>query len=308
MIFAGYIALFIISLALLLKASDVFVDGAKEIGVAMGISPFVIGVTIVALGTSLPELATSVSAVMADTSDVVVGNVVGSNIANILLVLGLTAIVAGKIKMDFDIMDTDMPLLFISSILLYFVLSDGVFSFFEAIVFLIGFVVFLLNSFSGKKDTEDIPEKARKIAWIYLIGGGLVVWLSAGYTIMAIKEISVLAGVPTKVIAVSMVALGTSLPEVIVSIMAARKGHSGIAVGNVLGSNIFNTYTVMAIPSFFGHLDIPSDFISFHIPYMIAMTVVFAFISLSRSISKWEGVMLLVFYLYYLYQIINYTP
>ncbi len=306
MAIAGYLVLFVISLAFLLKASDVFVDGAKEIGVSLGVSPFVIGVTIVALGTSLPELATSISAVFANSSDVVIGNVVGSNIANILLVLGLTALVSGKIKMDFDIMKTDMPLLFISSILLYFAVADGAFSFFEALVFLFGFVIFLFNSFSNKKDAEEVPEKARKIAWVMLTGGGIVVWLSAGYTIMAINKISLLAGIPTKVIAVTMVALGTSLPEVIVSVVAARKGHAGIAVGNVLGSNIFNTYTVMAIPSFFGSLDIPPDFIRFHIPYMIAMTMVFAFISLSRTISKWEGFMLLMFYIYYLSQIINY--
>ncbi len=307
MAIAGYILMFVVSLAFLLKASDVFVEGAKEIGVSFGVSPFVIGVTIVALGTSLPELATSISAVLADTSDVVVGNVVGSNITNILLVLGLTALVSGRIKMDFNIMDIDMPLLFISSVLLYFVLMDGSFSLLESGVFLVGFVVFLINSFSGKKDIEELPDKAGKLAWVFLIGGGIVVWLSAGYTIMAIKEISILAGVPTEVIGVSVVALGTSLPEVIVSVMAARKGHAGMAIGNVLGSNIFNTYAVMAVPSFFGHLDIPQDFLNFHIPFMIAMTMVFAFVSFSREISKWEGVMLLVFYFYYLSQIINST-
>ena len=139
-----------ISIFVLVKASDWFIDAAEKIGLSFGISPFIIGVTIVAAGTSLPELATSIIAVMSDNSELVIGGVVGSNITNILLVLSLTAILGKEIILDFDVMDVDMPMLFGSAILLFFAIYDGNFSLFEAFLFLAGMVIFLANSFRGK--------------------------------------------------------------------------------------------------------------------------------------------------------------
>ena len=299
----GYLALFIVSLAVLLKASDYFVEGAREIGISLGISPFVIGVTIVALGTSLPELATSISAVFSGSSEIVVGNVVGSNITNILLVLGLAALVGKRIVMDYNIMDIDMPLLLISSILLFITLLDGHLSLFESLLFIGAFGIFIVNSLSGKREDISMEEKASYKSYLMLIIGGLFVWLGSVYTVVGIKELSLEIGIPSDLFAVSIVALGTSLPEVVVSVTAARKGHSAIAVGNVLGSNVFNTYLVMGIPAMMGDLSISGEFISYHIPFMIAVTVIFAIISLSNRISKWEGMMLLIFYIYYMTEI-----
>ena len=134
------------SLFILVKGSDWFVDSAERLGLALGVSPFIIGVTIVAFGTSLPELASSISSVLNHQSEIVSGVVIGSNITNILLVLGLVSTVGRVVNMDYDIMDIDMPMLIGSAFLLWFAMSDQMISTFEAIIFLVGLTIFLVNS------------------------------------------------------------------------------------------------------------------------------------------------------------------
>ena len=296
-----FVLISIVSLAVLLIASDWFIESAEKIGLSFGVSPFIIGVTIVAFGTSLPELAASIASVLSGTSEIVVGNVVGSNITNILLVLGLTALVGKTIELNFDIWDTDMPLLIGSAILMYFALQDAHLSFPEAILFLLALAGFLYNSVASSISEEDDERpvvNSRDV--IKLILGGILVSVGAKYTIYGIEGFSLEAGISPEIISLTFIALGTSLPEVVVSIAAAKKGKHAIAVGNVLGSNIFNTYAVMAIPSFLGDLVIPESVISFGLPFMLATTVIFGMITFSRRIGRLEGFMLLLFYGYFL--------
>lgn len=293
-----YLGLFIISLAVLLKASDWFIDSAEMIGLSFGISPYIIGVTIIAFGTSLPELATSIASVYAGESSIVVGNVIGSNITNILLILGVvTVLVKGGIRMEGQmIMEIDMPLLVSSAFLLLFCLRDGSLSIFEASLLLVGLTIFLVNSMkSGRSNVENRPKTNW---WTYgmLILGGVLVYLGADYTIYSISHLSKIIGIPSEIIALSMVSLGTSLPELVVSISAAKKGKTSMAVGNVMGSNIFNTYAVMAIPRFMGELEIPSDVLTFSLPFMVGITIIFTVISLLDKIPRPAGAMLLLFY------------
>lgn len=284
-------------------ASDWFIESAEKIGLSLGISPFVIGVTIVAFGTSLPELAASIASVLCGTSEIVVGNVVGSNITNILLVLGLTCMVGKSIKLDFDIWNVDMPLLLGSSFLMYFVLMDGKLTLIEAILFLAALIGFLINSVANSVPDDDQERpKVLPIDIIKLIAGGVLVYFGAKYTITGIEGVSREFGISPEVISLTFVALGTSLPEVVVSIAAAKKGKHAIAVGNVLGSNIFNTYAVMAIPSLIGELYIPETVLSFGLPFMVAMTVMFGAMTFSKKICLWEGFLLLIFYVYYIAQ------
>ena len=147
-----YSAILIASLFVLLQAADYFVDAAEKIGLSFGIPPFIIGVTIVAFGTSLPELASSIAAVSEGASDIVVGNVVGSNIANIALVLGLVAVIGKEVKMNDFIMDIDIPLLVASAFLLWFVVYDGNVTIFDAIVLLLALVIFLAQSLNGNEE------------------------------------------------------------------------------------------------------------------------------------------------------------
>ena len=295
--------IFAASLSVLLVASNWFIDSAEKIGLSFGISPFIIGVTIVAFGTSLPELATSIAAVYEGASEVVIGNVIGSNITNILLVLGMTAIVGRRIILEYDVMNVDMPLLVGSAFLLYFTLQDLHLSTIELVIYLVALVGFLLNSFRTKGDELQDNPKAKPRDYLFLILGGVMVYFGAKYTIVGIEGISLALGIGPDIVSLSLLAFGTSLPEVVVSISAARKGKHAIAVGNVLGSNIFNTYAVMGIPGLFGTLVIPSSTIEFSLPFMVAVTVLFALICFTRRISQWEGLLLFLFYVYFIYEL-----
>ena len=300
-----YFIIFVVSLVVLLYASDKFVDSAESIGLSIGISPFIIGVTIVAFGTSLPELATSIVSVLEGSSEVVIGNVVGSNITNIFLVLGVTAYIGKDIKLDFDVMDIDMPLLFGSAFLMYFVLRDLHFSSFETGLFLLALVIFLINSFKGDKAEYENRPKYKMRDILILVGSGALVYLGANYTIFALKEIAIYADISPHIIALTLIALGTSLPELVVSLAAVRKGKHAMAVGNVLGSNIFNTYAVMGIASFFGDLTIPASIMDFEMGIMIVATILFGVMCLGGRVSRWEGAMLIVFYIYFIGENIN---
>ena len=289
------------SLVLLIKGSNWFVDSSERIGLSLGISPFIIGVTIVAFGTSLPELASSVASVLDGRSEIVTGIVIGSNITNILLVLGIVASIGPVIKMEYDISDIDMPLLLGSAALLWFCLSDLQITSFEAILLLIALVVFLLNSVTGNKKDPDLtyPKFERKDI-LFLLLGGVFVKFGAEYTVSSLSDLALSFKMDTGILAQTLVALGTSLPEVAVSITAAKKGKPGIAVGNVLGSNIFNSYAVIAIPSFFGPMTVQAETLDFSLPFMVVVTVLFAFITIGGRITRWEGYMLLIFYAYFL--------
>jgi len=296
-----YFGMFVVSLFVLLKASDRFVDSAEEIGLSLGISPYIIGVTIIAFGTSLPELATSIAAVLEGDSKIVVGNVVGSNIANIALVLGLVAIISKEIRLEYNIWHIDMPFLWGSAFLLWLTIKDGYFSLFEALLFLAGMGIFLAYSFKSDDGEEEkvFGKAATAKTYITLLISGVLVWLGADYTIEAICALSEMAGISTDIIALTAVAFGTSLPEIIVSINAAKKGKTAIAVGNVLGSNIFNTYLVMSVPSFLGTLVIPESILSTGLPLMVILTILFGIVSNNKKITIWEGTLLLLFYVFF---------
>lgn len=286
---------------MLLKASDWFIDSAEKIGLSLGISSFIIGVTIVAFGTSLPELATSIAAVLSGESELVVANVVGSNITNIALVLGLVAIVVKRIDLEYNIWHIDMPYLWGSAFLLYFVLRDGHVSLFEAFIFFVGIILFLAYSFMNDDEEQGLDRsEASWRDYVLLVLGGLLVWLGADFTIHAITKLSEIANISSEFIGLTIVSLGTSLPEVVVSMNAARKGKTSIAVGNVLGSNIFNTYIVIGASACVGNLVVPQNILDFSLPLMIAMTILFGVAANNKKITRWEGVLFLMFYVYFI--------
>lgn len=296
---------FILSLTVLIYTSNKFIDSSEKIGLSLGISPFIIGVTIVAFGTSLPELATSIISVIDGASEIVVGNVVGSNITNILLVIGLSTVAAGRLKISRDIMDIDIPLLSGSAVLLYFVLSDLYFSVIESVIFLAGMVAFLLYSIQDK--SEERPERIATGLRTYfvMVVSGFGVYFGASYTVSSVTELSVLLNINPSIISLGVLALGTSLPEVVVSIAAARRGIHEMAIGNVIGSNIFNTYAVMGIPSLIGPLNIPAEIMDFSMPFLVGVTFIFGLVTYSKNISFWEGLLLISFYIFFVIELIN---
>lgn len=293
------------SLAFLIKASEIFVDSAEKVGLALGISPFIIGVTIVAFGTSLPELATSIASVSAGSSEIVIGNVIGSNITNILLVIGIVAIVGNGIDLTYDIMVIDMPLLIASALLIWLTLMDGHISYFEVSLYLISLAIFLIHSINKKRVEKDENTKLKPLYFIMLLVGGVIIYFSAEYVIYGLKGIASIANIKESTISLGALALGTSLPELAVSLQAIKRNNHSIAVGNVVGSNIFNTYGVLGVTSLFGTLAIPEKIIAFSIPLMVGITFMFAFVMLTKHVSKWEGYMLLIFYSFFLYSLVQ---
>ncbi|WP_236979337.1 calcium/sodium antiporter [Membranihabitans maritimus] len=293
---------FTVSLAVLIKGSDWFVDSAEKIGLSLGINSFVIGVTIVAMGTSLPELASSIAAVNSGESEIVIGNVVGSNVTNILLVLGIVALIGNVVPLEYNIMDVDMPLLMGSAIFIYFAVEDHTFSKFEALIFLAALIGFIINSVKADKFEPDEEVNAGIRDYLMLIVGGVLVYMGSVYTVDGLQGISGNLGIGSEVLAFTVLALGTSLPEVVVSVTAARKGKAGMAIGNVLGSNIFNSYAVLGIPALFTALDIPASTNTFAVPFMIAVTLLFALICISGRVNRYEGLVLLLLYVFFIYK------
>ncbi|MAE68815.1 conjugal transfer protein TraR [bacterium] len=311
------VVVFLIGIGVLVKSADLFTGAAEKLGKALGAPPFIIGVTIVALGTSLPELASSIIAVIQGSSEIVVGNVIGSNVANIFLVLGIVAIVAKKIKIDFDIIRVDLPFLLGSALLFTVAIWDGEFTWKEGILFLIGIVIYLIYTVHVEKkpkDTEieeaiksELPKerKLRPKTIVILVLSGIGIYIGAKFTVDSVIDIAGMLKIGTEIIATTAVALGTSLPELFVSVSAALKGKSGLAAGNILGSSIFNIFAIMGIPALFGVLVIPASVLVFSLPMMLIATFLFVFITQDREITKWEGWLLILFYIFFIGKIVG---
>lgn len=304
-----WIIIFLVSLFILLKSSQYFTLSAERIGIVLGIPAFIVGVTIVSIGTSLPELVSSVIAVLQGSSEIVGGNVLGSNITNVFLVLGAAAVTGRKLEIDYEVIHVDLPLFAGSAFLLAFMIWDGVYTKPEAVISIIGFIIYTLYLVNFEKEThpDDDPDGKglEKKTILTLILSSALIYLSARYTVESVIEISEILKVGKEVIAASAVALGTSLPELVVSTTAARQGKPELAIGNILGSNIFNAFTVMGVSALFGNILIPRSMLTFPLPLMLGATVLYVFITQDKEITKWEGSMLILFYVYYLGRLFN---
>ena len=314
---ALWILVFFGSLFFLILAADKFIESAEKIGKALHVDPFIIGVTVVALGTSLPELITSIIAVFQDSSEIVIGNVVGSNITNISLVMAFIAILGRRIDLMFDVSKVEAPFLIGAALITTIMMIDGSFSRFEGILCCCGLMLFLFYTMrdGGNSDLleeieQNIPKEETKVPLLAVLTfflSGLVIYFSAKYNIESIIKIADILNIGSEVIALTAVALGTSLPELLVSIAAARKGNLDIAIGNLIGSNIFNCFAVLGIPSLIAPLSVPLDIIKFGLPMMIAVSLVFLIILLTKKINRWQGWMLLFFYIYFLGYLVQQT-
>jgi len=308
---------FVGSLAVLVKASDYFTDSAERIGIAFGISPFIIGVTIVAVGTSTPELVSSILAVTKGSSEIVVGDVMGSNITNILFILGLSAIVGKKMVTSYELANVDLPLFVGSAVILSLMVVDGAFSLPEALLCLALFLVYLLYAISVERVADEAmersmeemeaagvvhPKKRRLDPKVYLtlILSVFFLYIGASYTIVSVVKLSEMVGIGTEIIAASAVALGTSLPELVVSVRAAAMNKPELAIGNILGSNIFNALGIMGISALFGTLLIPETITSFVMPMMIIATLLYFVVIWEKEMTLWEGWMMVIFYVFFL--------
>ncbi len=301
-----FIYLFL-SILVLVKSSDYFTQSAEKVGIFFKLPPFVVGVTIVSIGTSLPELVTSIFAVLDKHSAIVAGNVAGSNIANILLVLGLSSIVSKNLLTEHDIMKVDLPFLAASSFFLYLACLDGQFDYKEGILSLIAIIVYMI--YAGRSRNIGIEniimEKLSLKEPIILLLSIIFVNLSAQYTIQNIVDISNLLHISTGVVAASIVALGTSLPELMVSLNASKRGNLEMAIGNIIGSNIFNTFGIMGAASIVGNLTIDKTTLHISLPVMVAATIMIVFSLQNKAMSKWIGYTFIIFYVLYIMKLFS---
>ncbi|MDB9314117.1 calcium/sodium antiporter [Spirulina sp. CS-785/01] len=301
-------AIFVISLAVLIKSSDFFTEAAEKIGIILGFSPFIIGVTIVSIGTSLPELISSLFAIWEGSSEIILGTVVGSNIANIFLIVGIASVICKKtLTISYDLVSVDLPLFVGSAFLLSLIVQDGHYRVYEALLLIAAYILYIIYTARNSReeltvDTE-VSEKSSKLLsreFIILLIAGVGIFLGARFTIFSVIRLSEMLGVAQELIAISFVAIGTSLPELAVTISAARKGRPEIAIGNVLGSNIFNSFMVMGIPRFFGGFMISEAITERELFVMLGGTLLLFFATQDKKMTRWEGGLFLIFYAWFI--------
>lgn len=314
------IILFILGLACLIAGAEILVRGASKIASALGISPLIIGLTVVAFGTSSPELAVSIKSSIAGQADIALGNVLGSNIFNILFILGLSSIIA-PLFVSKQLIRFDVPIMILLSVVVLLISSDQQISGFDGWILVTGLVAYIGTlaylSLQNKapaenKEPSQEPEKVRWFLNIIFVVVGLVLlifgsrWLVNSAVIFAGQ-----LGISELIIGLTIVAAGTSMPEVVTSIIAAIRGERDIAVGNVVGSNIFNILAVLGISSVLAPAGLPVSeaAIGLEIPLLIAVSVACLPIFFTGgTINRWEGALFLGYYIAYTtYLILNAT-
>ena len=303
-------------LVLLVVGAEFLVKGASKVAAILHIPPLIIGLTIVAYGTSAPEMSVSImSSFSADSVDIAIGNVVGSNICNILLVLGLSAVVAPLVVTK-QIIRSDVPIMIGVSLLLFMFALDGEISRVDSIILFIGGVIYTLSLiYQSSKQGAEQDEFAEEYSfndpvtpgvWIknivYIIGGSALLILGSNWLVDSAVAIAEYFQVSKLLIGLTIIALGTSLPELATSVVASLRGERDIAVGNVLGSNIFNILAVLGIAGTISPngISVSPAVINFSAP--VAIAVAFACLPIfysGKQIDRWEGLLFLFYYLAY---------
>ena len=288
----------IIGFILLIKGADLFVDSASRIAKRFGIPSLIIGMTIVAMGTSAPELSVSITSAIKGLNDMSIANVVGSNIFNTLMILGVSSLF-NKLKINSY---KDIVVMMISSVLLLVCCFNNTLGIINGIVLLIMFVLFMLSQIKGAKaevEEDNVHHRPMLLTIVLgiigmcaIIGGGNLVVNSASVIAMNL-------GMSENLVGLTIVALGTSLPEFITSVIATGKGEIDIAVGNVVGSNIFNILFVLGIAGIINPMTVSLVAI-YDIAILVIVSVLILFVTRKKEINKYNGLMLIAIYVCYL--------
>jgi cation:H+ antiporter len=319
------VLLFVAGLISLILGAEMLVRGASKAASGLGISPLIVGLTVVAFGTSAPELAVSIGGALSGQADIALGNVVGSNIFNVLFILGLSAIIV-PLTVSQQIIRFDVPLMIFVSVTVLVLCLDQIITRFDGlllvaslILYVAILVVFSLRSQTSKKEPDQKIQPGEhskdQVNWllnISLVVLGLVLLvLGTRWFVSSAVSFAGYLGVSELIVGLTIVAAGTSMPEVVTSVIAAVRGERDIAVGNVVGSNIFNILGVLGISSMFAPSGIPvsESIMGFDIPLMIAVAVAcLPIFFTSRAISRWEGALFMGYYIAYtLYLTLNAT-
>ncbi len=305
------ILLLIIGFVVLIKGADIFVDGASHLARNFNISKMLIGLTIVAFGTSAPEFAVSIQSILAGSGEIVLGNVVGSNILNILLILGSASLVH-DLRVTNNTVKKELPITLLLTSLLVVLMSDQFINHQEnlltrgdgitLLLFFLVFIYYLISMMRNKIDEVDEDETVYPL-WksiLYTVLGIIAIIVGSNFVVDSATFIASAIGVSERIIGLTIIALGTSLPELVTSVVATKKGEYDIAIGNVVGSNIFNIGMVLGIPiALFGEISV-GTFSVIDLGFLFASAfLLFAFSANDYKIRKYEGIFLLLMFLIY---------
>jgi len=293
--------IFVIAMGVLIWGAELLIDQSERIALKFKIPEFIIGATLIALGTSLPEMAASMAASASGKADIAIANVIGSNILNITLVLATVFLIATKINPNRDFFAKDSTWALVPVLVFILMILDGVISRFDAALLLLlmgAYLLFLLQ------DAKDVPEEdlddidVSHFSWLrtgaILLGGFILVIVGAHFTVESASTIARDFGISEWIIGIIMISLGTSLPELVVSVSAAMKGKVDMAIGNIIGSNMANTTVVLGASAFIHPLNINAPAYLFDIATMIVATFLLVFITANKLYNKSAGISLII--------------
>ena len=306
------VGLLVLGFVMLIKGADWFVDGASGIASKLGVPQLVVGLTIVAMGTSLPEAAVSVTAALDGNAGITVGNVVGSNILNILIILGITGVITA-VAVQKSTIRYEIPFMLVITILTIVLgMSGNSISRVEGIILWVFFIAYLAYLFvlakKGNQSEEEAPNKDAKVWKLILglvVGLVIVVW-GSNIAVDAATALAKIIGLSDRFIGLTIVALGTSLPELVTSVTAARKGNADIAIGNIVGSNIFNILFVIGTSALIIPVAFESNFVIDTLIALAAGILLWVSVAKSKKLTRpWGIVMLLGYAAYFVYLIMQ---
>ena len=308
------LAKIVLGFILLIKGADFFVDGSAAVAKKLGVPEIVIGLTIVAMGTSAPEAAVSISAAVRGNNGISIGNVLGSNIMNVLLILGITALII-TLKVKEDTVRVDIPFMIFSTILLIvWGMVGGKLTRITGIVFLVLLFSYLgyLLWYSKKNQVDEEPEETKDVkVWlipIFILGGLAAIIFGSNITVGGASTIAKIFGVSDRIIGLTVVAFGTSLPELVTSVTAAKKGSADLAIGNIVGSNLFNILFILGITSVIMDLPYKASEANFTLDGFVALhaaILLFAFTFKNKKLGKIGGGAFLISYaVYFVYLLV----
>ncbi len=293
--------IFVIAMGVLIWGADLMITQSERIALKFKIPEFIIGATLIALGTSLPEMAASIAASLDGKSDIAIANVIGSNILNITLVLSTVFIIAKKINPNRDFFAKDSTWALVPVLVFVLMIIDGVIDRFDASLLLLlmgAYLMFLLQDAKNipEEDLEDLEDG--EFSWVktipFLLAGILLVMIGAHFSIESASEIAKRFGISEWIIGIIMISLGTSLPELVVSISAAVRGKVDMAIGNIIGSNMANTTVVLGAAAFTSPMTIDASLYIFDIATMIVATLLLVFITANKLYTKSAGISLII--------------
>jgi cation:H+ antiporter len=296
----------VIGFILLTKGADYFIDNSAILAEEKGIPPHVVGVTIVAFGTSLPELLVSIISSLQGYNDLALGNIVGSNISNIGLVLGTSCFIFfyllnTEIKPENDA-NSDSYVMLFAVFLLYYFSRDKIISESEGIVFFSLYVIYMYWLYVRSVNSDNDPVEQDNVSYVFLIGGLIALLIGAQITVDSAVDIATYFGISEVVIGLSILAIGTSLPELAGTVSAAKKGHKEIAVGNIIGSNIANIFMVMGILAIVKPIHVNDMILTTTMPLLLMITVA-TFGMIRVPMNRLSGLIFFSFFALFLYQL-----